>query len=495
MDKVQASIEKVMRELQQEAPSSSGTITKVVRKEVTSESEHRIPAVKPPTSVKPSDGKRVFVVVTEDYSGLGWAKKLLEEGEQVVLASAPSDAETEDETWDKKVYDKVGQGWVPKMTLTDALAKLKGPHTYWLFAENHHTDIAEQLRKAGQKVFGTSKLGERMEHDRDYAVKVAKDAGLDSPEGHGFTSVKDGLAFLDANPDTAYVFKPDDAKSSHLTTVPFRERSRDANRELYHYLDHLTEDPGSFILQERKYGVEVNVEAWVYEGKAFFSFVTLENKRKGNRNSGEMIGCAGDVTWPLDMKSKLFTETIGKLLPFYAKEHYTGFADVNVIIGDNAVWFLEVGNRFGYNSHPNLFLALALDGFGSILADFIDGKTKGMPDRFRKGFGASISLNIDHTRPGLPLHLHEDHVKRFYPYDGYKEGDDLLLSGWSNDVGIITDFDYTLQGAADNVFQKFYYGEAVSFSDMFYRDDLGQRDYQGSPIQRYEALQAMGLLS
>lgn len=490
MDRLQSAIEKVMGELET-PPSSSGTIAKVLRKEVSSDRNHSDSA----SAKSPTSARRTFVVVTEDYSGLGWAKKLLEEGEQVVLASQPRDAEVDDETWDSKVYDRVGHGWVPKMFLGDALAKLKSDRTYWLFSENHLTDVAEQLRKEGQKVFGTSTLGEKMEHDREFASDIAEVAGLDSPESTAFTSLADGLKFLDAHPDNAYVFKPDDAKSSHLTAVPFRERSKDANREIYHYLSHLTEEPGSFILQERKYGVEVNVEAWMFEGKPFFAFATLENKRKGNRNSGEMIGCAGDITWILPMESELYKRTIGKLEDFYASKKYTGFADVNVIIGDNAVWFLEVGNRFGYNSHPNLFLALALDGFGSIIADFIDGKTKSMYDRFRKGFGASISLNIDHTRPGLPLHLSENHVKRFYPYDGYKEGEDLLLTGWSNDVGIITDFDYTLQGAADALFQKFYYGEAVSFSDMFYRDDLGQRDYPGSPIQRYEALQAMGLLA
>lgn len=491
MDRIESVIDKLMGELET-PPSPSATIAKVTPKAVQMKGAVAVNVRKTPQTS--DNGKRVFVVVTEDFSGLGWAKKLLEEGERVVLASEPREQETEDDTWDPKVYDKVGQGWVPKMDLSEALKKLKSDRTYWLFSENHLTDVAEQLRKEGQKVFGTSKLGERMEHDRAFAVKVAKDSGLDSPESHSFTTLADGLAFLDANPDTAFVFKPDDAKSSHLTAVPFRERSKDANREIYHYLSHLAPEPGSFILQERKYGVEVNVEAWVYEGEAFFAFATLENKRRGNRNSGEMVGCAGDITWTIDLKSDLFKKTIGKMLPFYKKERYTGFADVNVIIGDNSVYFLEVGNRFGYNSHPNLFLALALDGTGAILADFIDGKTEGVYDRFRKGFGASISLNIDHTRPGLPLHLHDDHVKRFYPYDGYKEGEDLLLTGWSNDVGIITDFDYTLQGAADAVFQKFYYGEAVSFSDMNYRDDLGQRDYQGSPLQRYEALQAMGLL-
>lgn len=479
---IEKTIERVMREVQQTEPSSPVTMRKVVRTPARAD-------IRPESVQSPTPAKRTFVIVTEDYSGLGWAKKLMEEDEQVVLATKPGDDED-----DKKLYDEVGHGWVPKLALDEAIKKLKSDKTYWIFAENHLTKVADQLRKEGQKVFGTSELSEKMEHDRAFGVKVAKDAGLDSPENKEFKTIEEGLKFLDANPDKAYVFKPDDAEFNRLTHVPGRERSSDANRETYNYLKHLTEFNGTYILQERKYGVEVNVEVWLQEGEPFFAFCGLELKRKGVHDSGEMMGCAGDVVFTVPVDSELVRLTVGKMLPFYKKEKYTGFADVNVIIGDNKVWFLEVCDRFGYNSHPNLFMTLALDGFGDIMADFMDGKTKGMAKRFRKGFGASLSLSIDHPRAGLPLHLHEDQSKRFYPYDGHKEGDDILLGGYSNDVGIFADFDYTLEGAVESMFQKFYYAEAVYFSEMAFRDDLGKRNYTNAPIRRYEALQAMGLL-
>ena len=40
-------------------------------------------------------------------------------------------------------------------------------------------------------------------------------------------------------------------------------------------------DPkGSFILQERKEGVETNVEVWIRRGEPVFAFMTLESKKR-----------------------------------------------------------------------------------------------------------------------------------------------------------------------------------------------------------------------
>src|ERR1700676_2370926 len=97
---------------------------------------------------------RQFVIVTKDYSGLGWAKKLQEEGETVTLAVE----NPEDKPEHIKQFDMVADGWIDKMDLSEALDKLQTDSTYWIFAENCFVEEAEKLRKAGQKVFGTSTL-------------------------------------------------------------------------------------------------------------------------------------------------------------------------------------------------------------------------------------------------------------------------------------------------------------------------------------------------
>ena len=437
---------------------------------------------------------RQFVIVTKDYSGLGWAKKLMEEGETVTLAGE----NPEDKPEFKKLYDMVAKDWIPRMDLSEAINKLQTDSTYWIFAENNFTEEAEKLRKAGQKVFGTSTLSEKLEHDRHYAVEIAEQSGLSSPPTAEFTTKDEGVAFLDENPDRAYVFKPDDSGGTNYSTfVPIRIKDEDANRETYTYLAHMKAEPGPYILQERipiEEGTEANAEVWLFEGEPILAFLGLEVKRKNTYDLGEMAGCGGDIATMIPLDCKLVQETIGKMLPFYKEQKYTGFADVNVIYTKQGPQFLEVCNRFGYNSHVTLFLALAQDGFGNILADFIDGNVEGMAERFRAGFGSSLTMFLDHPREGMPVHVDEKYAEMFYPFDGYKEEDTFLLAGYSNEIGIYVAFGSTIEAATKACKEQLAMEEAVSVPDYYYRWDLDDTDYYNAPITRYHALKAKGLL-
>lgn len=437
----------------------------------------------------PESPTRQFVVVTKDFSGLGWAKKLQEEGETVTLALESPETKKADQ----RLFDQVAAGWIPTMSLTAAMTALVTPSTYWIFAENNFPDEADALRAKGQKVFGTSALSEKMEHDRHYAIEIAAQCGLASPETEEFASRQEGLAFLDAHPDTAYVFKPDESAQNFATFVPVREQDADANRETFTYLDHMQQEPGSYILQERVQGTEVDVEVWFFEGEPFFAFATLEAKRKNPHDLGEMSGCAGDFAWVVPLDSPLVQETIGPMLDFYREQRYTGFADVNVILTNQGPLFLEVCNRFGYNGHVTLFLALAQDTFGNILADFMDGNVANMADRFSPTVGSSITLFLDHPREGLPIHLDPRWVTKFYPFDGYLEEGTLLLSGYSHEVGIFVDQGPTIEAAAQACLDKLLTEEAVSIPESYWRTDLGASDYPNAPALRFQALQQMGL--
>jgi phosphoribosylamine--glycine ligase len=430
---------------------------------------------------------RQFVVVTQDGSGLGWAKKLQEEGETVTLVLECGEQEPED----RKQSDQIARGWIDRLSLAEAMASLSTDSTYWIFAENNFPKDADALRARGQKVFGTSALSERLEHDRHYAVEVAESCGLQSPETHECATREDGLAILEAHPDIAYVFKPDDSGGSNYSTfVPVRAEPSDANRETYHYLLHMTEEPGSFILQERIAGTEIDLEVWLYDGEPCMALATLEAKRKNVGDLGEMAGCAGDFVWIVPLDSALLQHVMGPLLPFYKDQGYTGLADANVILTPAGPLFLEVCNRLGYNSHVTLFLGLALDGVGTILADFMDGLIADLPARFSAEIGSSLTVFLDHPRTGLPLHVDPRWEDHFYPFDGYREDDTLLLTGYSSEVGVFVDRGTTVEAAAKSCLDKVRLQEAVSVPDLHYRTDLGGRDYPNACWTRYDALNA-----
>ena len=441
------------------------------------------------------DSTRQFVIVTKDFSGLGWAKKLQEEGETVTVAT---DFEEEDDPELRKQMKKVGTDWIDVLQLSEAFNTLRTDQTYWIFTENNFPQEADRLRRQGQKVFGTSMLSEKLEHDRQYATQVAKDAGLPSPPTHEFSTRQEGLAFLDQHTDKAYVFKPDDGKYNFMTFIPVRQGDKDANRELYVYLEHMKKEPGTYILQERipvEDALEVNAEVWLYEGEPFLATMGLEVKRKNTYDLGEMCGCGGDFVQFIPLDSELVKQTIGKLLPFYKKQKYTGFADVNVIFTkDGEPHFLEVCDRFGYNAQVTMFLALAKDGFGNIMADYMDGHVDDIAKRFRTDIGCSMTLFIDHPVSGLPVHVDEDREKQFYPFDGYKANDQLLLTGYSDEIGVYVDHGETIEAAAHKVWNQVVFDEAVSFPGMYYRSDLWKDDYYNSPLLRYRELKKRKLL-
>jgi phosphoribosylamine-glycine ligase len=436
--------------------------------------------------------KRQFVIVTKDFSGLGWAKKLQEEGEAVTVAHC---CEEEDPEL-KKMYAQVGEGWVPTMPLSKALDSLKTPTTYWIFSENNFPEEADTLRHKGQKVFGTSKFTDQLEHDRQFAVDLVEQCGLESPATHEFSTRDQGLKFLDANSEKAYVFKPDDSGGTNYSTfVPVRREDADANRETYSYLQHMKSEPGSFILQERiPDGTEVCVEVWFQEGKPILATVGLELKRKNTGDFGEMCGCGGDYITVVPLDTPLVDETIGRMFDYYKSIDYTGIADVNVIITDEGPKFLEVCNRLGYNAHVSLFLGLAIEGMGDILADWMDGKTDDMAGRFKPGWACSMTLFLDHPRPGLPVHVDEWDETQFYPFDGYVEEGQFLLTGYSDEVGIFVASGPTMEAACKAVYDKVEGEEAVSIPDSYHRTDIGETGYKNAPIARYQALVKRELL-
>lgn len=471
---------------------------RTVRKFTDTEQKETEPTAEQPGSSESSS--RQFVIVTKDFTGLGWAKKLQEEGEAVTVATVFE----EDDADLLKKMKQVGEGWVVVLPLKRAIAVLSGPDTIWVFAENCFVDEAKQLIEDGQQVFPPGiELGEHMEHDRQYAVDIVKKAGLDVPETFEFSSREEGLSFLDAHADTAYVFKPDDGKFNYLTFVPIRKEDPDANRETYHYLAHMKEHPGTFILQQRiplEEALEVCAEVWLYEGEPFMATVGLETKRKNTYDLGEMCGCSGDFAQHIPLDCKLITETVGKLLPFYKQQKYTGLADVNVIYTpDNVPHFLEVCNRFGYNFHVTCMLALLKDGqgFGQLIVDYLAGNVSDIESRFHDDIGGSLTIFLDHPRPGLPVHIDEKTRKQFYPFDGYKEDDDdtLLLTGYSDEVGIFVARGSTVEAAAHACADAVAFDEAVSVPDCYYRWDLWETNFYNAPVLRYNELKKRGLLS
>jgi phosphoribosylamine-glycine ligase len=430
-----------------------------------------------------------FVIATKDYAGLGFAVRIQEEGHDVILATGPEPDDVADPRR-KEAFNRVGCGMAPKSTLADAISRrMELRDCYWIWDFNHNVAENELLRREGFRVLGGGEHANKMEHDRNACLEFAATYGLQSPPSFPFDNPEPAARFLEEHAGTAYVYKPDEG-ANFETFLPESEDPADANEELRLHLTSL-EDSGSFILQERKEGVETNVEVWFQNGDPMFAWMALESKRRFAKDMGELIGCAFDFAFVIPLDCRAVQESVGKLYPAYRKMKYTGFGDASFVASRDGIWFFEKCERFGYNAHPNLLFNLARRGVGETLASLLDGTFK---PEFSGGFGATVTMSTRENPTGgkaiqFPGRLQRD----IFFWDAYKRGDLYLTAGYDRDgyVLIVTGYGYTMPTAWEDVMKK---AAQIKFPYRHYRTDGDGTDYPSSPIRRHEALKAMGYI-
>jgi len=434
-----------------------------------------------------------FVIVSSDYAGLGFAVKLGQEGHDVVLATHPEPEVLADAATCAR-YARVGDGLVTKTSLANLLDRRNDfRDAYWIWDLNHSVEENELLRGEGFRVLGGGKHAYTMEHDRKACLEFASQYGLDAPPSERFDDPNKAIEFCKSHPDTAYVYKPDTGENFE-TFLPECEDPADANQEMQIHLRSLIEGEGpksAFLLQERKDGVETNVEVWFQKGEPIFAFMGLECKRRHVHDLGELAGCALDYVFTIPINCRAVAASIEKLAPAYRAMTYTGFADANYIASKDGVWFLEKCERFGYNAHPNLFWNLCRAGVGETFASLVDGK---LQPNFAEGFGSSVTMSTkESSPPGKAIQFPTKLENDLYFYDVYRRDGLYLTAGYdrSGDVLLATGYGYTMPTAWEAVMKK---ANEVRFPYRSYRTDGDQTNYPSSPIRRYEALKAMGYI-
>jgi phosphoribosylamine-glycine ligase len=423
-----------------------------------------------------------FVVASAFHAGLGFAVRLQDEGHDVLFAHGPPD--------DRRTAGRfrlVGNGVVPKRALKDVIAQRR-KYRDWTFIwdENHSVAENELLRSEGFRVFGGGAYADRMEHDRHACVELVSAHGLEPPPSFPFENANDALRFLAETPDRTFVYKPDRGET-YETWMPVSIDVPEANEELTQHLRSLNHR-GDFILQERKNGIEVNVEVWFVRGDPRFAFMTLEVKRRLTGDLGDFCGCAFDFAFAIPLESRAVRESVGRLFPVYREMNYTGFGDANIIIARDGIWFLEKCERFGYNAHPNLLWNVNRRPLGETFASLLDATFH--PD-MKSGFGAACTMYMDHPEAGKTIQFPRAIEPHLYFMDVYKEGDALLTAGYNELVLFVNGYGDTIQAAWEECIRRAW---SVRFPGRAFRVDGAATDYPSSPLKRYDALVQLGFV-
>lgn len=429
---------------------------------------------------------RKFILVTDNFSGLGFCFDERNKNDDIIIARNPNmDKFKDDEEFEK--YNLIGQGmkgdkkWV--FDLADVMKhRQKFKEWYWIWDGNHSVEENELLRKEGFNVGLGGELAFKMENDRMFGIQTAEDAGIESPLWEKFQTAEEGVKFLNDYPEWAFACKSDAGEAYETFVPPPHGDPRNWNKYLQLWLE--SKDLKDYVLQKMEHGTEINLSYYCVEGKPLAVDINLEVKRMSSEDKGCLFGCSFDVTKEMSFDSKLVKETIAKFDKFVKDNNWTGFFDVNFILGDTEVWFIEFCGRVGYNAHPNVFANLADKDFLNTVADMVDGTYK---PKFKKGWGASICVYTDHPDKGTPMVVSADIKNRIYWYDAFQDGEVIKQTGWANELGIVFGYESTIKTAlADALRNTDKFAEGVINLD--YRADCTRDDYYSSPIKRINAL-------
>ncbi len=433
--------------------------------------------------------ERKYILVTKDFSGLGFALDEIDNGAEVIIAYGGQEFKDDKE---EEAYLKTGEGMIEKYPIEEIMPDRKNfKGWYFVFDGNHNTNEGEKLRKEGFKVWGGSKFTDDLENDREFGMEFAASCGLYSPEQKEFSGAEEGIAYLEENEDCAFVFKPNGISDNSKTYVPVNDEPAKANKEVRDFIQAFANDEctSSYILQKMVKGVEVNVEGYFIKGTCVFAHANFENKKSYQAEMGRATGCAFDVDFEISLDSELYKMTVGKMSGKLEKMNYTGLADANVLIGDfNQVYFLEFCYRAGYNAAVNFHKNICNKTFLETCADMIDGI---VDITAKKGFGVTITMFTDDFYTGLPIYIPDNIEKDVYLFDAYLDEEGLRMAGTSNEILIVCDHGYTISETLKDCEEKC---EKIIFKDRYFRLDTWEHKTNKSPQRRMEALQQMGLL-
>ena len=341
--------------------------------------------------------------------------------------------------------------------------------------------LAEEVRRSGKPVVGGSPYTDRLEDDRAFGQQELKNVGVSIIPQENFTSFDAAVAYVQANPNR-YVIKPSGEAQNikRLLFVGEEDDGRDVLQVLNDYKRFWAEKVKEFQLQRRIMGVEVAVGAF-FNGAEFVTPVCInfEHKKLFPGDIGPATGEMGTSMFWSD-PNRLFNATLKKMEAKLAKEHYTGYIDINCIVNNNGIYPLEFTSRFGYPA-----ISIQQEGMltpiGELLRELAMGTIKQL--RARSGFQIGVRIVVPpfpYNDPETLESTSKDSVILFktpsregvHIEDVRTADGEWLVTGTSGVVLIVCGTGPTMKQAQRQAYNRV---RNVMIPHMYYRDDIGER--------------------
>jgi phosphoribosylamine--glycine ligase len=331
--------------------------------------------------------------------------------------------------------------------------------------------LQDELRTQGFNVIGGSAIGDRLENDRAFALRLLEKQGLRVPPVVEFKAVDEALADLAARPRRC-VFKAS-ASSGETFVGSFAD-----GRDIAAMLKSRTVKSERFILMDHVTGIETGVGAY-FDGTKFLRPACLdwEHKRFFAGDMGELTGEMGTLA-TFEASDALFEATLLPLEPMLKNGGHVGYVNLNTIINGDGIWPLEFTSRFGYPGFAVLEPLQALD-WGDLFAAMISRETTGFP--FRPGFSVCIVLTVPpfpysrhdvRAEVGLPLFIGDVPPEHLHLGEVGRDDSGLVTSGVYGWTAVVTGTGDTAQEAKINAYAN---ARQIHAPNMRYRLDIADK--------------------
>ncbi len=364
-----------------------------------------------------------------------------------------------------------------------------------IFDETGFGDVATRLIKQGYQVIGAAQIADKMENDREFALKLAASCKINIPKTFSFDHVKDYKP--DTIPPGQWVLKFDDVDVSTTSTVKSTNLIEDKIKELLE--ENLIKPQTSMIIQQFIEGVEISTEMWFSHGKPLYPLnSTFEDKKLLAGNKGPNTGCMGSVVFNYSQPYPRLYKGLFKILAgVMGTFDYTGPVDINVIISyaDHYAYFLEFTPRFGYSALYAFLKTLNVD-WGYFFEKLVSGELRQLP--VSPGYATAITTYIPpfpspcdvmewvESGPILKkrqVNLARDHAVQFpiemlnkkqvFMTNTYVKENKLYTCGFDGVVAYVTgtgaDEGSAISAAYENI------KKIVMPQNLCYRNDIGSR--------------------
>jgi len=419
---------------------------------------------------------RILFVSTKDACGASLCYRLQQEGNEVkwFIKDKNKDIRNILDGIIRKVDDiKKGVKWVGKEGLI-------------VFDDVGYGEVQEKLRQEGYSVVGGSKLGDRLEKDRQYGQKIFSVVGMSTPPSTTFSDMQEGINFLKYHKGP-WVIKQNGDSNKTLNYVSKFEDNRDLISLLKNYKrSHYTrKNCIQFDLQKKVTGVEISVARY-FNGKNWIGPIemSIEHKDFFNGGIGPKTSEMGTLMWYIDdEKNIIFLETLAKLRRYLKKIDFRGDIAINCIANKDKIFPLEATTRFGYPA-----VQLQMEIHKSLWADFLKAVADGGSYclQWRKGFGIVVliatppfpyyrNMFTSFSPKGVTIYFKDDFKKEYQNHIhleeiARKKTGEYYICANSGYVMHISGIGKTVQEARRKVYSII---DKIVIPKKYYRTDIG----------------------